>query len=263
MSQKAAVGLIATGQGPRQEYIDFHGRFLKALGVEVDIHMRNALDGLSLEEIRGVPISPETEVIHSYVHAPGETSERFGPGWGEAIMARTQYVGLIQACIDELEAEGVDAIIWCCAEPFQDGTFQCSKPLVMPYLVGLHYAEVVARSIGNRARIGVFTHGTRQRKQQMEMWYNQPWAKQAEIQFEDTAGGSLEAAERMADVEPDLTILWGYGSGLAPGDDPQEIPSMEAVLGQPILLLHVASTLLVRNLLSPSVGARDYVEGEL
>lgn len=261
MSRKPRLGLIATGHGPRQEYIDFHARFLRALGVEVDIFMRNALDGLSLDEIRDIPISPGSAVIHSYVHSPTETSERFGPGWGEAIMERTRYIPLVQKCLDELEnTEKVDATIWCCAEPFPDGTFRCTKPLLMPYLVGLQYAEIVARSIGGGAVIGVFTHGARQREQQIEMWDRQTWATRAKVHFEDASEG-LKAAKRMAGVKPDLVILWGYGVGLAPGDPPDGVASLEKALGQPILLLHTASTLLVRNMLWPSVNGRDYVRG--
>ena len=143
-----------------------------------------------------------------------------------------------------------------------EGALRSTRPLVMPYRVVLGYAETVARSVGDGATIVVFTHGGRQRQQQLETWHIQRWASKLNLQFVDPGQDPLDAAKRLAKSKPrpNLVMFWGYGIGLAPGDPPGLIPKMEAALGQAILLAHVACTLFVRNLLYPSVDGCKYVE---
>lgn len=49
----ARLGLITTGQVPRNEYIRFHKKFMKDLGLDVEIRIRNAMDGLNSKENPG------------------------------------------------------------------------------------------------------------------------------------------------------------------------------------------------------------------
>jgi hypothetical protein len=189
-------------------------------------------------------------------------SKRFGADWGEVWYERDWSISLMQACIDDLEQEeGVDAIIYCCAEAYPEGALRSTKPLVMPYRVTLGYAEAVARSREGGAIVGVLTGSTRQRAQQLEMWHRYPWAADLKVQFEELGKTPLEAVQRLARAKPDLVIYWGYGTGLAPSDPPGLIPEMESILGRPIILPHIVSTLFVRNFLYPSINGRDYVKG--
>jgi protein AroM len=260
MSKKPKLGLIGTGQGPRSEYIAFHSGMLRRLGLEVDVVMRHALHGMSAAEIQALAPKPEDPAIHGYVRVPGEMNHRFGADWGEVWMERGRSIGLVQACIDALEKEdGVDATIYCCAEPYPKDAFRCSRPLVLPYRVALGYAEAVAHSRGGKATIGILTGGTRQRKQQLEMWHSYPWTANLNLQFELVGEAPGEAAKRLAETKPDLVIYWGYGIGLAPGDPPGLISEMEAILGRPIILGHIVSTLFVRSLLYPSINGREFV----
>ena len=54
---KKKVGIITTGQSPRNEYRSFHRNALAALGLEVDVFERACLDGLTREEIRAHEIN--------------------------------------------------------------------------------------------------------------------------------------------------------------------------------------------------------------
>jgi len=261
MSKKPKLGLIGTGQGPRSDYIAFHTGLLRRLGLEVDVVMRHALEGLSATQIKELAPKPEDPAIHGYMRSPGQMNPRFGADWGEVWMERGRSITLIQACIDALEEkDGVDAIIYCCAEPYPEDAFRSTKPLVLPYRVVLGYTKAVTYSRGGKATIGILTAGTRQRKQQLEMWRSYPWTANLNLQFELVGETPGEAAKRLAETKPDLVIYWGYGIGLAPGDPPGLISEMEAILGRPIILGHIVSTLFVRNFFYPSINGRDFMQ---
>ena len=259
MRRKARLGLITTGQGPRQDYVAFHGELLRQLGVEAEIFVEYALDGLSPEELETLEPAPGEDAIHSYVRFPGRDSKRFGSGWGEAWMERGRTIPIVQSCIERLEQEhGVDATIYCCAEPYPEGVFRASKPFVMPYKVVLSYVENLVISRDHRPVIGVLTGGARQRPQQMEMWQRYTWSSDIDLHFAEMGSEPLAAAQHLATLKPDLVVWWGYGVDLAPGDSPTIVAEMQEVLGQPILLHHVAATLFVRNVLYPALDGRAY-----
>jgi hypothetical protein len=261
MPHRNRLGLIGTGQGPRQEYIDFHGGLLRELGADVKVVMRHALDGLSAKAIAALAPTPNEPAIHGYVRSENEHNRRFGTSWGDAWISRSHSVRLVQECIDVLEQEEqVDAIIYCCGEPYPEGAFRSSKPLILPYQVVLSYVVGRFHAHPGRVTVGILTSGTRQRAQQLAMWRAQEWASRVDLQFEVFGDAPYDAADRLAAAKPELVLYWGYGTGLAPGDDPGLISGLEKTLAQPIVLPHIVSTLFVRNYLYPSINGRQYVQ---
>ena len=69
-------------------------------------------------------------------------------------MARRHLIPLIQQRIDELEAEGVDAIIVCCAEEYPPRSFRARSPFVLPYRSGLALVEAAAAELESATRRG-------------------------------------------------------------------------------------------------------------
>jgi protein AroM len=259
MSYKPRLGLITTGHGPRPEYSSFHGGLLHQLGVDAEVLLHYTLDGLSREEIEELAPQDKDDAIHGYIRVPGSINKKFGPGWGESWVGLGQTIRLVQKCIYDLERAGVDAIIYCCAEAYPEDAFTSTKPLVMPYRTVVNYAETVARLGKGRATIAVLTGSTRQRPQQLRMWQRYPWATELDIRYIELGKSPLNAVRNLRQVKPDLVIYWGYGVGLAPGDDPDLLSEMQSVIGQPIVLHHVVATLFVRNFLYPSIPAHEYV----
>jgi hypothetical protein len=252
------LGLIATGQGPRNDYITFHQGFLRSLGLEVEILLKCMLDGRTAGEIAALAPEPSDTAIHGYVRRPGSMNRRFGPDWAEVWMTRASTIPLVQACIDDLEREHVDAIIYCCAENYPDRSFRTITPFILPGRVLLKYAELVAAT-RDHTTIGILTSGARQRPQQLEAWQCQSWASRVTLHYELLGDRPVDAAAGLASLEPHLVLYWGYGVGLAPGDPTALLSQLEAVLQRPIILPHIASTLLARNFLRPSLNASRFL----
>lgn len=259
MSGKPVLGLITTGHGPRPEYFAFHGGLLSDLGIDADIVARYALEDLSEEKLDELAPAETEPAIHGYIRVPGSFNKKFGAGWGESWVERSRTIPLVQKCIDELEQEGADVIIYCCAEAYPEGSFQSNKPLILPYRVVVDYIATLTCLSKDNPTVAILTGGSRQRPQQLEMWERYVWSDAINLQYVELGQSPLTVVEKLAESKPDLAVYWGYGVGLAPGDDPGFLGKIESILGQPLILHHVVSTLFARNYFYPSLDGVQYV----
>lgn len=258
MSKPAKLGLITTGQGPRNEYVRYHRDLMRQLGVDVEIKIRNAMDGLSREEIRAIESKPGDRYIASHVHEPGATGDRMGPGWGSVYTRSTPLIPLFQQCLDSLEAEGVSATILCCVEEYPIDAFHSKCPLVVPWLVVTEWIRISTMYMA-KPKIGILIPDEEHREENVATWSSQPWMKRLETVFEPRKGRLNEAIARLREENVDLAIYWGYGLGIAPKDPPDMLKSIYEVLGVPFITPQRFAVLHIRNLLVPSLDDRRFV----
>lgn len=111
------IGAITVGQSPRKDVIAEMQPFL---GTGVEIIQAGALDGLDYEDIQQWPIEPGDYVLVS--------SLRDGRG---VKFAEKHILPRLQSCIDNLEGQCVQAIVFICTGTFPD-IFHASVPLIYP-----------------------------------------------------------------------------------------------------------------------------------
>lgn len=247
----AKIGLITLGQGPRPEYQRLHTTLFHSLGCKTSITMRHALDGLSSGQLDELEAAPEAPAIHCNVHSNIGMTSPLGDDWTARWIDRQKLVPRVQDCIDRLEnEEDVETMILCVAEEFPAGSFRSRRPLVMPFQAMLGYAEMLALTKSD-AIIGILVYGPRQLAQQRATWASRSWARNLRIEFAETAGDPLAAATRLRVAGPDLVMVWAYATGLAPRDPPGLLVNIAGVLGRPVLVPAIVTSLFVRNLLRP------------
>lgn len=256
--KKAKLGLITTGQGPRNEYVRYHRNLMWELGVDVEIKIRNAMDGLSREEIRAIESKPGDRNIGSHFHEPGATGDRMGPGWSEVLTDTKPLIPLFQKCLDSLEAEEVDATILCCVEEYPIDAFYSKRPFVVPWLVLTEWVRLSTMCMA-KPRIGILIGGEKWVEQDTATWSSQPWMQRLEMVIETRRGRLNEALARFREGKVDMVIGWGYGVGIAPGDPPDMLKSIYETVGVPYLTPQRLATYHARNLLLPSLDDRRFV----
>jgi hypothetical protein len=253
----AKLGLITTGQGPRNEYVHFHRKLMKELGVDVEIKIRNAMDGLSVEEIQAMTARPGDRWIASHYHLPGATGDRMGPGWALIYTDTKPLIPLFQKCMDSLEADGVDVTILLCAEEYPLDAFHSKRPLLVPWVLMTEWVRVSTMCMAE-PKVGILIPDQEHWEEDTATWRSQPWMKNLKVVFEIRKGHLAEACARFQREKVDFVINWGYGFGIAPGDSPDTIKSMEEAIGAPFLTPQRLVALHVRNLLMPSLNDRRF-----
>ena len=257
MSKKATLGLITTGQGPRNEYVAYQRNLMKQLGLDVDIKVRNAMDGLTLEQIRAMESKPGDRYIGSHVHEPGVTGDRMGPGWTAVWTDTKPLIPLFQKCIDSLEAEGVDVTILGCAEEYPIDAFHSKRPLVVPWVVTTEWVRISTMYMAE-PKIGIFILDEKHWEEDVATWNSQPWMKRLKIVFQIRKGREAEALASFRKNKVDFVVLWSFGVGLAPGDPVDLLKSSEEAAGAPLIIPQRLAMLHARNLLRPSLDDRAF-----
>jgi protein AroM len=260
-TQKTRLGIITTGQGPRDEYVTFHTKLLAALGADVEIVSRHALDGADDEALDAIAPTEGagTPAIHANVKstAPGARTS-LGAGYRDVWIDRSLYFDRVQKAIDDLENEGVAAILLCVAEEVPGNSLHSGVPLVVPAIAMTSLVETVVRTRGN-TRVAMFVgHHSEQREQQKITWTRQPWMESATVQYFDIDDGWDAAAEKAARFQPHVGLVWGYGAGLIGGDG-GELGRLREIVKIPVFTAHVAATYALRQLLQPQVDPQDYL----
>jgi protein AroM len=259
--QPVRIGIVTTGQGPRDEYVAFHTNLLRALGVEVEIVARHALDGASDAELDA--IAPRegagTPAIHANVKSDAQGARTsLGTGYRDVWLDRSLYFDRVQTALDELADEGVSAILLCVAEEVPGTALRSRVPLVIPAIAMTSIIEQVVRTRGN-TRIAMFVgHHSEQREQQKITWTREPWMESATVQYFDIDDGWEAAAEAATRFQPQIGLIWGYGAGLIGGDG-GELGRLREIVGVPVLTAHVTATYALRQLLQPQVDPQDYL----
>ncbi len=130
------LGLITTGQGPRDQYAVYHQRLARTLGLSIETEMIHILDELDWPAIQPHLAKPGEDVLGAHVRVPGATGNRLGPGWAHVYVELAWSIAYFQAAIDRLVARGADCILLCCATKFDDGAFRSPVPLIRPSPIG-------------------------------------------------------------------------------------------------------------------------------
>jgi protein AroM len=259
------IGIVTTGQGPRDEYVNYHTNVLRHLGADdAEIFIRHALDGLTEAEIDSHAAKPGDWHIGCHVESPSSTGDRMGDGHKEVFVPREFMIERVQLAIDSLEAEDdVDLTIFCCAEEYPTDAFHSSKPVVLPFRFLL--PQVGALFEGREsARIGLIVPSTMHIEQDLRTWNSAPWASKAEF----VAAGWSSSGQAMADEllaqgdAPDLVVLFGYGMGIAPADDPRLLNEIAQAVKVPLITAHGITTLAARGLLLPAMADRAFARVE-
>lgn len=241
------IGLITTGHGPRQEYIDFHRGVMRALGYEVEIVAEHLLDGLGWADIAPHTSGPEEHVLGAYVRADGAEGPKMPNGAVHAYLRRDWAAERVQLCIDRLVARGADVIVLCASAPFPKGVFKSPVPLLKPAEIVANTVKELADHSKERLRIALLTtagHG----EKDLQHWQELDFADGLDIVNVVFETDVLAAARRLTDERFDLAVIWSYGWGLTSTGEVSLSAELEEILGCPVLMPHRATAMIVAAL---------------
>lgn len=145
------LGTITIGQSPRNDVIQEMEPYL---GKDVGIIQAGALDGLTYEEILEFEPKEGDYVLVSKLKD------------GRSVKFAERYIiPRLQACIDKVEAEGADVILFICTGAFPD-VFKSTKVLLYPQKI-LHG---VTPNLADKGKVAVITPDKDQIKQCESKW---------------------------------------------------------------------------------------------
>mgnify|MGYP000290855502 CR=1 FL=1 len=145
------VGAITIGQAPRT---DVTKDILPLLGEEVELIQAGGLDGLTREEIQAFAPGPDDYVLIS----------RLQDG-SSVIFAERFILPRLQNCIDKLEEQGVEMILFLCTGDFP-AVFHSKVPLIFPCKV----LNGLVPALASRGKIAVITPTPQQVAQSEAKW---------------------------------------------------------------------------------------------
>lgn len=148
---KYKLGAITIGQSPRTDVIP---EMLPHLGPDVEVIQAGALDGLEYEDI--LKMSPQEG---DYILVSSLRDGRC------VKFAERHILPRLQTCIDKLEREGADIIVFICTGTFPD-VFRSTRPLIYPQKI-LHS---VVPLLTKTRKIGVVIPDSDQIDQTVEKW---------------------------------------------------------------------------------------------
>lgn len=255
------LGIITTGQSPRDEYVSFHRNALAALGLDVEVTEQACLDGLTRAEIALHEIAPEDGLgIGCYVHNTASDDRRMGAGWEEIFVAQDWYLERAQAAIDAHVAAGAEIILMCCAEMYPEGALSSPVPLLLPYQLIFDLVRRQAEARGH-LKLALLLPTEWHIWQDRATWKSQPWMEKVEPHF-GIGIATGEALDQLAPQGPyDLALIWGYGDGLAPHDPETLLVDISAWLGCPVVTPNVLNVFNARMLVAPAWPERVHVRG--
>jgi protein AroM len=254
------VGIITTGQSPRNEYVSFHRNALKSLGLDVVVTEQACLDNLTRAEIAAHEIKPEAGLgIGCYVHNTTPDDRRMGAGWEEIFVDQPWYLERAQAAIDAHEAAGVDIILMCCAEMYPEGALHASVPLLLPYQLMFDVVRRQAEARG-KVKLALLLPTAWHIEQDRATWTSQPWMANVDVHFGVGIADGQAVEELKKQGSFDLAIIWGYGDGLAPHDPETLLADISAALKCPTITPNVLNVFNARTMVVPAWPERVHVE---
>lgn len=213
------IGGITIGQSPR---VDVTPDILPIFGSEVELIEAGALDGLTKEEIAQMKPQKEDYVLVSRLN--DGTYAKFGESF---ILKR------LQRCIDKLEAEGAELIMFFCGGTFPD-VFKAHVPLIYP----LGLLNGVAKGLSPRSKIILITPDKDQIQQAYEQWGSivktlHPVAANPYGDIQEV----IDAANAVKNIDADLIVMdcIGYSE--------QSKRLVREITGKPVIMCR---TLLAR-----------------
>ncbi len=219
------IGIITIGQSPRK---DITVDILPILGNKIEILEIGALDGLTRENIeKEKPINGEKGLI-SILNDGSSVffSEKF-------------IIPRLQDCIEKLEKEGVELILFLCTGKFSYN-FKSKLPLFFPYDILKNLVSLFTRN----SSIGVIIPKAEQIESTKNKW--KPLINNVEIIPGSPYGDIKEielAASKLKDKNIDIIILDCMGYTL-------EIKKLvERISGKPVILSRTLSARVVSEIL--------------
>ena len=208
------VGAITIGQAPRT---DVTKDILPLLGEEVELIQAGGLDGLTREEIQAFAPGPDDYVLIS----------RLQDG-SSVIFAERFILPRLQNCIDKLEEQGVEMILFLCTGDFP-AVFHSKVPLIFPCKV----LNGLVPALAGRSRIAVVTP-TPQQVAQSEIPAS-PYGSPEELD---------RAARQAAEMDVDLVVMdcIGYSAEMK--------AKFHEISGKPVILSRTLATRVLMELLS-------------
>ncbi len=259
MTKRTRLGVVTTGHGPRDEYIHFHERFLRALGADVEVVICHIYEGMELEELTPHQVGKEKPNLGAHVHVPGAVGDHMGDGWEHRFYDLDFAARKVQRAIDQLEqVDGVDMVLLACAAEFPEGSIDAGTMLIHPRDLMFDIAANLAHGSRRRLRIGVLVDAEHADEDYKD-WARKPFFDRIDLVMSPITTTWLDAAHKLGEHKVDYAFFFGYGVGLAPLDPRPEIPALEAAIGAPLILPHRTTVLFLRNILSPPLHDYDYL----
>ncbi|SNS07264.1 protein AroM [Anaerovirgula multivorans] len=148
---KKKLGAITIGQSPR---VDVIPEMVEFLGDNVEVIEAGALDGLTYEDILAFQPEDDDYVLVSKLKD------------GKSVKFAERYIlPRLQECIDKLEREGADVILFICTGVFPD-IFKSKKPILYPQKI-LHG---VTPQLVDKGKLAVITPDKDQVVQSQKKW---------------------------------------------------------------------------------------------
>ena len=133
---KMKVGAITIGQSPRTDVVQ---ELFPLMGEQVELIQAGALDGLTREDIQAFAPGPEDYTLISRLRD------------GSSVMIAERHIlPQLQQCIERLEEQGVNLILFLCTGDFP-AVFHSKVPLIFPCKV----LNGLVPALSNRGKIAV------------------------------------------------------------------------------------------------------------
>lgn len=205
------VGMITIGQSPRSDVVP-------EITALVERPMRvveaGALDGLSLEAVRGLAPGPADDTLVT----------RMADGT-EVQVAKRHIIPRIQACIHRLAPEA-DALVLLCTGRFPD--FDSARPFLEPQGLVDRVVQAVA---GPRGRVGVMVPAAAQIEGSRQQMASYGLTATVEVASPYAGGDEVRrAAERLSGSSVSVVVMHciGYTAGMK--------AEVRRVAGKPVIL---------------------------
>lgn len=183
------IGAVTIGQAPRD---DVTCDLMHIFGDKVELLQRGALDGLTLDEIRRfAPADGDYVLVSRLLDGTSVT------------FAEKHILPRLQQAINELEASGVELIIFFCTGSFPD-SIQSSVPLIYPCDILHRIVPLLTR----KSDIIAITPSQMQVRQNEEKWsgYVRKCSTLAASPYGSWAG-LQSAAKKAKELSGDLIVL--------------------------------------------------------
>lgn len=225
---KRKLGAITIGQSPRLDVIP---EMIPYLGENVEVIQAGALDGLTYEEILKFQPEEDDYVLVSKLND------------GRSVKFAERYIlPRLQACIDKLEAEGADVILFICTGVFPD-IFTSSKPILYPQRI-LHG---VTPQLVYKGKVAVITPDQEQIVQSQKKWSEtgadvivvkgSPYSKEDEI------AEAIEELNKFIDIDIVVMDCIGYNQDMK--------NKVSEGTGKPVVLARTIVARVLGEILNP------------
>lgn len=220
------IGAITIGQSPRDDII----RDIRPLlGEQIHLLQAGGLDGLSRGEIEAFAPQPGDYVLI--------TKLRDG---SSVVFAERYILPRLQACIDKLEEEGVQMILFLCTGEFPT-VFHSRVPLIFPCKI----LNGLVPALAGREKIAVVAPTQEQVAQTEQKWV--AYVQEVTVLSASPYGPPEElerAAQQIAALDVDLVVMDCIGYTVTMKEKVHQIS------GKPVLLSRTLAARTVMELLS-------------